>query len=65
MAKARKCDRCGKFFMPEELREHFENDETVYFVVNSIYNFQDDSTLYDLCVNCHDELKKWMEAKKK
>lgn len=36
MAKARKCDRCGKFFMYEDFRRYFKNDETVYYLTNNI-----------------------------
>lgn len=63
MAKARRCDRCGKFFMPEELQEYFKNDEPVYTIVNSVY-WPNESNLYDLCPACYRGLKVWMEAGK-
>ena len=63
MAKARRCDRCGKFFMPEDFRKHFENDGAVYYLTNSIY-LSNKPIFYDLCIDCHSELKNWMEDKK-
>lgn len=63
MAKARRCDRCGKFFMPEDFRRHFENDERGYYLTNSIYH-PSESNFYDLCIDCYSELRNWMEDKK-
>lgn len=63
MAKARRCDRCGKFFMPEDFIKHFENDMTGYYLTNSIYH-PSESNVYDLCIDCYSELKNWMESKK-
>lgn len=61
--KALKCDRCGKFFMREELNDAFGNDENAYYVVNSLYGSAGNS-MYDLCIDCYRELKDWMEVKK-
>ena len=64
MAKARRCGRCGKFFMPKDFIKHFENDETAYYLTNSVYHLND-SNFYDLCIDSYSELKNWMEDKKK
>lgn len=64
MAKACRCDRCGKFFMSEDFRKHFENDETAYYLIKSIFG-PSESNLYDLCIDCYSELKNWMDNKKK
>lgn len=63
MAEARKCDRCGKFFMLEDFIEHFEDDETAYYLTSSICHPRE-SEVYDLCIDCYSELKNWMRAKK-
>lgn len=49
--------------MPEDFRKHFENDETAYYITNSVYHLND-SNFYDLCIDCYSELKNWMEDKK-
>ena len=56
MAKAHRCDRCGKFFMPEDFKKHFKNDETAYCLINSIY-YHNESSFYDPCIDCYSELK--------
>lgn len=63
MAKARRCDRCGKFFMHEDFRRHFENNGATYYLTNSIYHINE-SNFYDLCIDCYSELRNWMEDKK-
>lgn len=63
MAKARRCDRCGKFFMAEDIENTFGNDENVYYIVNSRFGSAFDN-MYDLCVDCYRGLKVWMEAGK-
>ena len=63
MAKAYRCDRCRKFFMPEDFRRHFKNDERGYYLANSIYR-PSESDFYDLCIDCYSELRNWMEDKK-
>ena len=50
MSNAFKCDRCGKLF---EKRRTEERD--LYVVINP-YN---PNSAFDLCSNCHTELKNW------
>lgn len=63
MAKVRRCNRCGKIFMPKDFRRHFENDERGHYLINTIY-CPSESDIYDLCIDCYSELKNWMEDKK-
>ena len=63
MARALKCDRCGKFFMKEDFESHYGDDQNAYYLVNTIYG-RTSEDIYDLCVDCYSELKNWMEAKK-
>lgn len=63
MARALKCDRCGKFFMREDLESRYGDDQNVYYLVNSLFS-PAQNNIYDLCVDCYKELKDWMEAKK-
>lgn len=62
MALARKCDRCKKLFEPNlSSNGHTNAHHNVYITINSnkaileqIYNF-------DLCPECYEELRAWME----
>ena len=46
---ARKCDRCGSFYIP--------NDRTRIYTINKKAVFD---TTIDLCPECHDDLIKFM-----
>ena len=63
MARAFKCDRCGKFFMKEDFENHYGDDRNAYYLVNSIFGPVSENS-YDLCVDCYKELKDWMEGNK-
>lgn len=62
MAKALKCDRCGKFFCIDDMRKLHDDDEFVYYVVKSLYSSSRDN-MYDICPNCYEQLKAWMEGR--
>lgn len=53
MAKALKCDRCGKFFERKDMEEK-------YYVTTTLY-FRDPDSCIDLCPKCYGKLEKWME----
>lgn len=53
MAKALKCDRCGKFFERKDMEEK-------YYVTTNLY-FRDPDSAIDLCPECYGKLEKWME----
>lgn len=64
MARAFKCDRCGKFFTKEDFESHYGDDRNAYYLLNTLYGCASEN-IYDLCVDCYKELKDWMEGKKK
>lgn len=63
MARALKCDRCGKFFMKADFENHYGDDQNAYYLVNTLYGRASEN-IYDLCIDCYSELKDWMGAKK-
>lgn len=68
MSAARKCDRCKKLFEPNILYNgrqptfayHYVSVtvETLDKVLERLYN-------HDLCPECYEELRKWMEMEDK
>lgn len=62
MAKALKCDRCGKFFQIDDIERLHGKDEKVYYIVHSLFG-PTKETMYDICPDCYDQLKCWMEGK--
>lgn len=61
MAKALKCDRCGKFFERKDMEEKHGDRERVYYATTTLYFHDPDSGVY-LCPECYGRLEKWMEA---
>lgn len=60
MAKALKCDRCGKFFERKDMEEKYGNDERAYYIRTSFFDVPNSGI--DLCPECYGKLKAWMEA---
>ncbi len=58
MSKALKCDRCGKFFIIEDLKEKHDGDKEYYYLSRSSRKSLDRP--YDLCPDCYDQLRSWM-----
>ena len=55
---AKKCDKCGGFYLPTA-KEH----DTI-IIMKSIYSGPyTDKKQYDLCPDCMDDLKKWLNHK--
>ena len=52
---AKKCDRCGDYYMP---------NHTEYLYQVSKCNHPNPNTEVDLCYNCSYELEKWLEGEK-
>lgn len=63
MAKALKCDRCGKFFQIDDMERLHGNDEKVYYLVKRLGGGVHRDEMYDICPDCYDQLKCWMEGK--
>ena len=61
MAKALKCDRCGKFFCVSDMEKLYGNDELIYHIIKDIHGSRYDA-MYDICPNCYEQLKAWMEG---
>lgn len=60
---AKKCDVCGKFFLPyhdSDCGEVF-NSMSIRATDMNGYTFTDDS--YDLCEDCAVSLNKWLESR--
>lgn len=47
--KAKKCDRCGEFYL-------FENDHSIYLISNNGL----DAKNIDLCPDCYEELNRYL-----
>lgn len=47
--KAKKCDRCGEFYL-------FENDRSIYLISNNGL----DAKNIDLCPDCYEELNRYL-----
>lgn len=59
MAKARKCDRCGAYYDPYEMRMGTHPVDYVYCGHNDYCGGSGKSI--DLCPNCMSELIAWLE----
>lgn len=55
MSNAKKCDRCGKFYDPNE--STFKKDVSQFKLAKLKNCFERE---LDLCQNCQYELKNWM-----
>lgn len=53
MARAYRCDRCGKLYENNDIRR----DDLVLTTLLNCSNHK----LYDLCPDCHQELKDWFD----
>lgn len=67
MAAAKKCDRCGDFFIEQE---NSVIEETVQLILESLSPFffkskeqQAIEQLIDLCPKCSKSLSKWLRGK--
>lgn len=56
MSNAKKCDRCGKFYDPNEVT--FKEDVSEFHLVRLKNCFERE---LDLCQNCQYELTNWMK----
>lgn len=57
MAKARKCDRCGKYFdiLPGAVNYIETDNKDIHGHFNPSFNRE-----FDLCYDCANELVKWL-----
>ena len=58
MSVAIRCDRCGKFFDKPE----YKLEKRIRLTHQDINDVEKDNN-YDLCSECDDEFKKWLENK--
>ena len=62
---AKKCDLCGKFFMP--YLEDFKGDVNSYARVDvnqiDMDGFDEPGNMYELCEDCSASLNKWLESR--
>lgn len=56
---AKKCDRCGKYYTYGDFVRYDGGAITIFS--NTGKKVIDSKTTYDLCDDCADEFKKWME----
>lgn len=58
MANAKKCDRCGAFYMRD--RDYILNEKSAKGFPVCGYQHQNYFSDYDLCPECHSQLRKFM-----
>lgn len=62
MSMARKCDRCKKFFEPNlSWKGHAKASHVISVTVEADKNVLERLYWSDLCPECYEELRKWME----
>lgn len=60
MALARKCDRCGDFYVPETRKVNGDDCNAITLINRDLSNKYYANRSYDLCPNCLDSLLKWL-----
>ena len=57
MANAKRCDRCGAFYMPKEVN----TDRKTTFEIRK-FDLEEAPELLDLCDKCLDSVQEFMQA---
>lgn len=60
MSLARKCDRCGSFYIPESRRADGEYFNALTLMYRKLNDSCYANGTYDLCPNCSDSLINWL-----
>lgn len=60
MALARKCDRCGSFYIPEPRKSNREKFNAINLINRTLGEATYSNGTYDLCPNCSDSLINWL-----
>ena len=61
MAKAKRCDRCGKYYVENSYRTGLLNKDLFIVGFRYIWNDGDTGSIIDLCDDCQAKLDKFME----
>ena len=64
MALARKCDRCGGFYIPETRKANGYDCNAITTVQRNLSNNYCQNECYDLCPKCLDSFIKWLNNDK-
>lgn len=60
MSLARKCDRCGSFYVPESRRSREERTNAINLINRTLGEVTYSNGTYDLCPNCSNSLLEWL-----
>ena len=60
MALARKCDRCGSFYIPKPRKSSREMFNAINLINRTLGEATYSNRTYDLCPNCSDSLLNWL-----
>nr|DAG59497.1 MAG TPA: hypothetical protein [Caudoviricetes sp.] len=60
MALARKCDRCGSFYIPKPRKSSREGFNAINLINRALGEATYSNGTYDLCPNCSDSLLNWL-----
>lgn len=60
MSLARKCDRCGSFYIPESRRSREDGFNAINLANRTLDNATYSKRTYDLCPNCSNSLLDWL-----
>ena len=60
MSLARKCDRCGSFYIPEPRRSNREQCNAINLVNRTFGDATYSNGTYDLCPNCLNSFLNWL-----
>lgn len=60
MALARRCDRCGSFYIPKSRRSGGGEFNTITLIDRTLSNKYYENRTYDLCPNCSESLINWL-----
>ena len=58
MADAKKCDRCGKLYDPEEIDIDYSDMRLRYVILKDCHPYPE--MRLDLCKECHINLYRWL-----
>lgn len=62
MSLARKCDRCGSFYIPESRKSNRETFNAINLVNRTFGDATYSNGTYDLCPNCLNSFLEWFNA---
>lgn len=60
MSLARKCDRCGNFYIPKSHRSGGGEFNAITLIDRTLSNKYYENRTYDLCPNCSESLINWL-----